>query len=217
MDGNSTVESAFLESILSAQRMSAIDIARRHVDEHGLASFYEHIVTPALQEVGARWERNLITVADEHLATAIVQSAIASLYPALPWPPRTTTAVITCVEGERHELGARMAADLLELDGWRVFFTGGDTPTSALLTLCERAQPVFVGLSVSLTMHLPAARTTIGELRALMPSVKILVGGRALKNDPDPAALGADEVVATAWTAITATAAWRSSSSCVHA
>jgi len=39
-----------------------------------------------MYEIGRHWERNRITVAEEHTATAITQYVLAQLYERLPRP-----------------------------------------------------------------------------------------------------------------------------------
>lgn len=194
---NSHLRDAFLEAILAGDRAGAFTVASRAFEE-GIEVLYEDIVRSSLEEVGRLWEENLITVADEHLATATAQAAIASLYPRFPWSaaPGNPTAIIACVEGERHEIGARMVADFLALDGWNDIFLGADTPADALVRKAVETNPAFVALSVSLSLHLPRVREVVARLRKAAPHVKILAGGRAFRDSAD--AVGADAVGRTA-------------------
>ena len=49
----------------------------------GLRTLYLDVFQPALREIGRLWQENEITVAEEHLATAITEIAMARLYGAL--------------------------------------------------------------------------------------------------------------------------------------
>jgi methanogenic corrinoid protein MtbC1 len=198
----------FLRAILDGDITAALAIARE-ARQRGLPYFYEQVVTAALVEVGRRWERGEVTVADEHLATAVAQSVIASFYGAFPWAPDGPKGVVACVAGERHELGARMAADLLAYDGWNVRFVGADVPLDALLELVAREQPRFVGLSIGLAERLPELQAAIARLRAAAPSTRLVVGGRGLAGI-DAGALGADVVARSAAESVAALRAWKS-------
>ncbi len=200
----------FLTIILDGDRRRAESYARQVFERRGVPFLYEEIVQPALQEVGALWHSNRITVADEHLATAVTQSAIAALYPLFPWPPRGPRVLIACPQGERHELGARMVADLLALDGWDERFLGADVPIEDLARKVQALAPRVVGLSVTLPLHVPVVRSAIGLTRSLSPSVKILVGGRATEDRHGVAnSLGADAVARCGSEAVEVARGWK--------
>jgi methanogenic corrinoid protein MtbC1 len=165
------------------------------LDREGVSYLYDRTIRGALEAVGERWRRNEITVADEHLAACTVNVVVASLYPLFPWPAVGPRAIVACPPGERHDLGARMVADLLALDGWDAAFLGADTPPEALVRMATDHRAVLVALSVTLASHLPGARTVVKLLREEIPTAKILVGGRAIADLEHPAeALAVDAV-----------------------
>lgn len=137
---------------------------------------------PALYEVGRRWQRREITVAQEHLATALCQDLLLRVLAQSPFAePCGRRAVFAAVEGNRHALGVRIVADTFEMAGWEVHFLGADTPTRDLVAHVGAERPDLVGLSASLPTQLPVLRGAIAalgaELGARRPSV--LVGGLA--------------------------------------
>lgn len=169
---------------------------------------YTDILAPALVEVGSRWERGAATVAQEHLATAMVSSIMATLAPRLDQaPPMQRLAVLACAEGELHTVGLRMLADFLEGDGWEVLLLGADTPVGSLQRLVEDRGPAMVALSVTTPAQYPAVQRAIAAFRTSSRPPFIMVGGGALASDRAAATrLGAD---ATATDAATASALLR--------
>lgn len=198
----------FLRAILEGDLAAALSVAE-DARVHGLPAFYEMVVTPALVEIGRLWERGTISVADEHVATAVAQSVLASRYPMFPWTTSGPKAIVACVSGERHELGARMAADLFSWDGWDVMYVGADVPLDALVARVEREAPVFVGLSVGLADRLPVIREAIARLRRARPGLKLLVGGRAVASAPAGLDVGADEIARSASSAVASISRWK--------
>lgn len=149
---------------------------------------YLRVFTPSMITIGDLWERNELTVAEEHLATAIVERLIAELSPSfaeLPGASQIGTALIGCVAGERHVLGARMLADLLRQHGWRVLDLGADIPIHDWVKLAVRFQADLVAISVNMADNLPAAQMLIAEVRAACPDTFILAGGAALDRGPE--------------------------------
>lgn len=188
---------SYLAAVLAGSRrdaMSVIDLARAAGLD--LRTLYLEVFQPALREIGQLWQENRVTVADEHLATAITQSAMLRLYGSLELPGAVgRTLIAACVETERHEIGLRMLCDILELEGWNTLFLGATVPTESLARMVAERKPAAVALSVSLPPHLPRARTMIQAIREATPENPpvILLGGRPFLEQPELAyALGAD-------------------------
>jgi MerR family transcriptional regulator, light-induced transcriptional regulator len=198
----------FLAFILEGNRHEAEAYARRVFEQRGVAFLYEQVVQTALREVGSLWFANRITVADEHLATNTAQSAVAALYPLFSWPPRGPRVLLACAEGERHEFGLRMVADLLALDGWDDRFLGSDVPTEDLARHAAKFAPKVVAMSVTLAWHVPTTQKAIGLVRSALPSAKIVVGGLATEGGGWEA-LGADAVARSGPQAVEVFRAWR--------
>ena len=127
-------------------------------------------------------------MAQEHLATAICQTALAgALLRVEPVPRRNQRALFACVEGNFHILGLRMVADAFELAGWDNAYLGADASTAALLGQIASIRPNVVGLSVSLPQHVEKVHALIRlcrlELGGQCPS--IIVGGLAMNSVDD--------------------------------
>jgi methanogenic corrinoid protein MtbC1 len=197
----------FLHAILAGDQRRAFAMVSE-AQRRGMAHVYDGVAA-AMEQVGRLWQEGQICVADEHLATAICEAAIASLYPRLAWPIGGLPAIVTCAAPERHQLGARMVADLLSLDGWRVDFLGADVPVPALVEMAVSGKPVLIGLSATLEQHLRATALAVGALRRALPGVRVMVGGRAVHTLPDPAVLGADAWASSCNGAVRAAAVWK--------
>lgn len=178
-------------------RVAALELLERGVSPRAL---YLEVLGPALQEVGSRWQRGLISVAQEHLATAIVSSVMAIVAPRLIEPPPIgRRAVLACTDGELHDVGLRMVGDFLEADGWDVLLLGALTPPDALQRLVADRAPDVVGLSTALTTHLASAAEAIAAMRRLETPLFVMVGGRAYRDDSSVAlGIGADVLLADA-------------------
>lgn len=138
------------------------------------------MVSPAMAEVGERWQTNRITVAQEHLASAVLQTALARAAAVVPPdPPQRRRASFACVEGNFHAIGLRLVADSFQLAGWDVRYLGADVPTRDLLRHVHDAKPDLLGLSLSMPWHVAAARNVISATRREMgpASPRMLVGG----------------------------------------
>ena len=155
----------------------------------GLKDLYVHLFQRALYRVGELWERQRVSVAVEHLATAITERLLTLVQARVfSGATREHAIVIACVANEYHDLGGRMVADLCELQGWRGYFLGADTPLPDLLTLIEERRPTLVGLSLSIYFNLSALLDALDAVTAAHPDLPILVGGQAFRWVGLPAA-----------------------------
>src|SRR5215216_2047772 len=100
------VRDGYLGALLAAD----VTGARAVLDEavaSGLAvrRIYLDVLQPTLYEVGRLWSHARISIAQEHLATAATQSAMARLAERLGDGPRRVrpgAAVVACVSDELH-------------------------------------------------------------------------------------------------------------------
>ena len=144
---------------------------------------YARVMDPAMNWVGRMWETNCVGVADEHLATAICQQVMASLYGVLldhARPKSGVRVMLAGVEDQHHLVGLRMIGDVLEGDGYDVIFLGPSVPNSALAGAVRRHRPQVVGFSVTMPGGGRALERAIAEVQSVDPEVSILLGGRGV-------------------------------------
>jgi MerR family transcriptional regulator, light-induced transcriptional regulator len=108
----------------------------------------DQILAPLLREVGERWSRGELTVAEEHVVSEAVRSRLGHLLADAGGGVRGT-AVLACAPGERHELGLMMLAIALRRDGWKVTYLGADTPFEAAVALAGRQSARLLGISAT--------------------------------------------------------------------
>lgn len=135
-----------------------------------------------MHELGRLWEEGVITVADEHLATALTYRVLAALRPGVMTGERSVgrpRAMLAAVQGEQHALGLRMAADLLEDVGYEAIYLGADVPTEALMRAIASFSPDLLGLSVTMPELGTVLESTVEGVRSGHPQLSVLVGGQA--------------------------------------
>jgi len=158
----------------------ALNITEAATAEVGPLQVLDEVVAPAMHHVGLLWERDMITVADEHLATATVHRLLAAVTPSLGRAApgsRGALAVLAAPPSERHTTGLLMAEAVLRGSGYDVKCLGGGVPLPDLLGLVERECPAVVAL----TATMPAGeelRATLRGLRVRCPDAYVIAGGR---------------------------------------
>jgi methanogenic corrinoid protein MtbC1 len=198
----------FLDALTRGDRRTAERLVDAALDRGAhLRELYVETIQPAMQEVGRLWQENRISVADEHLATAITQAAMGRAFERVyQWfDRRTPTMIAACADDERHQMGLRMLCDLLELEGWDTTYLGASVPIESLVDMVEKRQPDVVAISATIAPHLPRVRAAIEDIRAskVTPMPFIVVGGRAIGGDAALAKrLGADLTASDASNAV---------------
>lgn len=178
----------FLQAILAGHRRAATTIALEAIDRGCDATdLYVDVFQEALYEVGRLWERGTIPVAQEHMATAITQFVIATIGSRLDVAatPRGR-AVIAGVEGELHQIGALMVADILEARGWDVRFLGSNMPCAGIIEAIAAHKADLVGISVTMPFNLTGALDLVRRIRDAFPEERprVLLGGSAFRSVP---------------------------------
>lgn len=203
----------FQSAVLRGDHKRCLTLARAAVREPAdIEGFYLHILQPVLYEVGILWERGEISVAHEHIASAIVGRIMATLRAEHSGKgPKRGRAVVSASPNEFHEIGPWMISDILELDGWDVRYLGANTPRTDLLHLLRDFQPDFLALSVTMPFNIENAADVIREIRHsnTLKRTRILVGGHVFNQTPDLwQATGADAFAANLRDARQVAAEW---------
>jgi methanogenic corrinoid protein MtbC1 len=175
---------AYLSALLAADVSAARSVIEDALEAGTSApELYLDVLQPALYEVGARWSRAEISVAQEHLATAATQSNLTWLSERLRDgdPAPRGRVIVACAEDELHMLGVRMVADFLEAAGWEVTFVGAMTPPEGLVELAPRAD--VVAISAALPERIPLVARAVAALHRLPEPPYIVVGGQAFAGD----------------------------------
>jgi methanogenic corrinoid protein MtbC1 len=168
-DELSDARDAFLAAQLAGDRRGAVALVAKlatHQGAHSAAIRFA-VIRAAQEEIGRLWQENQITIAQEHMATAISQLALAELFRhEQPHPRNGRRIVVACVEGELHDFPARLVADELDLAGYDVRYLGASVPTDHLLTFLATDRPDLLVLSATMAFHADAVRTAVRRLRA---------------------------------------------------
>jgi methanogenic corrinoid protein MtbC1 len=150
-----------------------------------------------LHDLGERWDRGEVSVAQEHFASNVLRGRLCGL--ARGWGDgHGLHALLACPPGELHDLGVMVFGVALRRAGWRVSYLGADTPLDALVDALDRIGPDVLVLAATaperfthvagdlsrLAQRRPLAIAGAGASRAVAGDI----GARLLAGDPVSAA-----------------------------
>ncbi len=176
----------FLKELLAGDRVACQKITREYLEQNpSIQDLYEQVFREALYEVGRLWESNRISVAAEHLATAITEGLLNELFEEIvSGSKHNRKVVVACVESEQHQVGIKMVADVFEMHGWDSFFLGAGIPTTELIRYIQEVKPDLLAISLSVYHHYAQLAKMLGQLRVYFPDLLILLGGQAISGVP---------------------------------
>ncbi len=184
MQISETLYNSFFESLIRGNSSNSREIVNSLLENRvSVLNLYENLFRRALYQVGEYWAKNIISVAEEHIATAIVENLISQLQTtrSLSGEP-SKRVLISCVTYDLHQVGAKMVANLFEFKGWESIYLGANMPIGALLSAIERTKPNLLCLSLALIEHVKTLVLTVKEIQATYGSLPIILGGRAMIN-----------------------------------
>jgi MerR family transcriptional regulator, light-induced transcriptional regulator len=136
------------------------------------------VVLPYLRTIGERWQREEVSVAQEHFASAVIRGRLLAL--ARDWGQGVgPTALLACLPGEQHDIGLIAFGLALRVRGWRIVFLGGDTPIDMIEQVSGALAPRLIVLSSVTSRRVRPVLDRLGELAV---SHQVALGGEGSRH-----------------------------------
>ena len=165
---------------------------------------YEALI-PALEEVGARFERGDFFVPEMLIAGKAMAGALEVLRPLLAETGAETigTVVMGTVKGDVHDIGKNLVNIMFEGAGFQVIDLGVQVAPEKFIEAIKTHKPDIVGFSAFLTTTMPMFKANINALQkaGLRDQVIVMVGGAPVTQEYADV-VGADGYAADASAAV---------------
>ncbi len=147
---------------------------------------YEALI-PALEEVGARFERGDFFVPEMLIAGRAMAGALEVLRPLLAETGAQTIGkiVMGTVKGDVHDIGKNLVNIMFEGAGFEVIDLGVQVSPEKFIDAIRAHQPDIVGFSAFLTTTMPMFKANINALvkQGLRDQVIVMVGGAPVTQE----------------------------------
>ncbi|MCL4459465.1 MAG: corrinoid protein [Chloroflexi bacterium] len=195
------------QAIITGKEKTAKELTGQALAE---GSVPEHIINnymiPAMEEVGARFERNEFYLPEMLIAARAMQGALSLLKQQLVGKevPTVGKVVVGTVQGDLHDIGKNLVAMMLEGSGFEVLDLGVDVPPDGFVEAIQSSSAQIIGMSALLSTTMIKMRVTIQALReaGLRDQVKVMIGGAAA-SQRYAEEIGADGYASNAYGAVT--------------
>jgi 5-methyltetrahydrofolate--homocysteine methyltransferase len=193
------------DETLVGNKPAVVELVGKGLEE-GLApeTMLFDALIPALEEVGARFERGDFFVPEMLIAGRAMTGALDLLRPLLADTGSETigTFLMGTVKGDVHDIGKNLVDIMLEGAGFKVVDIGVQVAPETFIEAIREHQPDIVGFSAFLTTTMPMFKANIEALEAagIRDDVIVMVGGAPVTQEYADA-VGADGYAPDAATA----------------
>ena len=144
----------------------------------------DEALIPALDIVGAKYEKGTLFLPQLLQAASAAQSAFEEIKTAIAQKGEGNASkgriVLATVKGDVHDIGKNIVRVILENYGFEVLDLGRDVPVETVVDTVQEKDVHLVGLSALMTTTLKSMEETIAALHAAQLDCKIMVGGAVL-------------------------------------
>lgn len=157
----------YLHHLFSGRRSNARElIFAAHDRGYKASRLLATIIWPAMEQIDRLYRENHISRIVEHTATRVNRMIADQLQAVLNRKPKDgRRLVVLCGASEISELGAQIASDLFEEEGWSVWFVGSGVPNDEVLQFLGTVNPDLLMVYGSLPPEVPNVRKLIALVR----------------------------------------------------
>lgn len=161
-------------------------IKNAHTQGIDLLRIITQIFIPALRKIGDLWERNQISIAQEHYSSALIEKLLDYLSEVEPVKEEKVYKALFMVPGgEEHTLSLKMAAEFFRRKGWGIIYIGRSIPLDSLIGVIRERKPDLIVLSILTPGGTNSCSYMVQALKLELSSRTplILIGGRGIENE----------------------------------
>ena len=175
----------FYNALVDGDKDKCTSIVQSLIEDGvSLKDIYVELFQKSLYRIGKLWDHNKITIPEEHLATQIIESLISRFAPAGSFN-KDKKVVVSCIDKEFHEIGAKMVSNIFEIAGWKTYYLGASVPAKEIIKYVKQIDPDVIALSWGLYLNLGRFLEVVDHLTRFFPTKKIVVGGQALAENSE--------------------------------
>ena len=154
------------------------DIATREI---GGSAMIEKIIVPLIFGIGERWDEGTISVAQERVASTVIQEVLTVAGRPHSETRGAPNLVVATPAGQLHELGAALVVCTARRRGWNVTYLGASIPAEEIAHTANVRESRAVALSIVYPFDDPGLPAELERLRRLLPDeCTLIAGGRGV-------------------------------------
>lgn len=168
-----------LEGVMAFEPGRIEDAVRRALVLGPATAIFDKVLAPAMFEVGTRWHAGQVTIAQEHIATQLIEGAALSMLRLVEPEHTDRSALAACFADETHTLPLVGVSLHLSAWGFRVIRLGARSSPGVVASAVAKLAPDIVALSATMAPPPHRARELVEEYSTACHGVPWVVGGEA--------------------------------------
>jgi 5-methyltetrahydrofolate--homocysteine methyltransferase len=172
--------STLRSTLLELDEAGVLDLIQKAIDDGAApVAILEEGLTPAITEVGERFERGELFLPELLVSADIFTKAIDIVKPHLKRDDAQDkgTVVIGTAKGDIHEIGKNVVKLMLEVAGFEVIDLGIDVPEQAFLDKQQETGAEIIAASALLSSTMPRLKDLVEMVREACLPAAVIVGG----------------------------------------
>ncbi|MGH4050331.1 MAG: cobalamin-dependent protein [Clostridium sp.] len=149
---------------------------------------YRVIFEKSLLMIGVLWENGQVSIAQEHFFLHTIETNMNQLNAFIQKKSSNSSNVLMALPAsELHEIPLKMAKDLLDMDGWKTYYLGNNTPIYSIVETLEIYSCQLLVMSATMQYNVATIENVIKLIKSKtkLKNVKIIVGGNAFDKNPN--------------------------------
>lgn len=173
---------ALLKALLQYDEGQADRVLQEAFAVYGLEPVTEHLIAPAMVQLGDLWHRGQASTAAEHFASNFLRRKLDAIINAAPRPATGGMIVLGCAPNDWHELGLQLIHLLLRRRGLNSLYLGQNVPAAQFIEEMARLRPVMVIIAAALAETVPGLAALGQAIESTPPPRPIFAYGGQIFN-----------------------------------
>lgn len=155
-----------------------------YLSNYPLHEIYDRLITPVLHKFGEMWVNDEISIIEEHFGSQTIRDSIIRLQGIIKIPQKKVgRAVCLNLSLELHDIALKMVANILELRGYQVYFSGQYTNNYKIEQAFEKFQPDRLYISSTWIQDIEETQREFDQILKISEKYNagIYLGGQAVK------------------------------------
>lgn len=156
-----------------------------YLSNYPLYEIYDRLVTPVLHKFGELWRNEDLSIIEEHFGSQAIRDSIIRLQGIIKiLGQKIGRAVCLNLSLELHDIALKMVANILEVKGYQVYFSGQYTNILKIEQAFEKFQPDRLYISSTWIDDVERTRQEFDHILAVCEhhGVDVYWGGQAIPH-----------------------------------
>ncbi len=169
------------------------ELLRAELSARGITNTWNEVIVPLLILIGDEWAESGTGIETEHLVSEIIKRLLQEENKSVQNPINARPVLLACIGEEMHSLALYALGAALSERNIAIQFLGARTPIEAIGAVVKRSAPPAIFLWAQLGKNGDPA--VIGELPAIRPAPRIVLGGPGWKYSDKKSAVLVDDLL----------------------